>query len=156
MHRGGMTPQDRTFVRTAAKINNGEIQGGTVAQRRAASPVVRQLASRYVQDHTLNMQRLASVAASAGVPLPPPSAVTPDDRAAMMKLQRLSGAAFDATFVANERKGHVTAIQEYQQEISAGSNPRVLAYARTSLPVLKAHLALATQASTQLHGRSSR
>ncbi len=152
---GTLSSADRHFMMTAAEINHGEVQSGTMAEQRGAVPAVRDIGKRYVSDHTANQKKLATLAMKTGVALPPQMQVTPDDKMAAMRLQALHGAAFDSAWLHAEQKGHESAIQAYKTEMNDGSDSAVVSYAKKSLPVLEEHLDLATDAATHMHSKMS-
>lgn len=153
MSGGNVSASDRSFMMMAAEINHGEIAGGGLAQQRGTTDAVRDLGRRYVDNHSENQKKLSMLASRDGVRLPPESKVTPDDKQASMTLEKLHGRAFDMTWLSDEKKGHVSAIDEYKREVSSGSNAAVIAYAKQTLPTLDEHLDIATKDAAAMHAR---
>ena len=79
-----------------------------------------------------------------------PMHATAADTMQMQKLAEVSGNAFDTAFLRDEERGHRKTIAAFQQEITRGSNPEVIAYAKASLPVLEEHLDVATDDLSRL------
>jgi putative membrane protein len=88
-----------------------------------------------VRDHTKTSKAIKAFARSAGVTLPtglPP--LQP------LQLNRLSGPKFAPRFLALQVTAHKQAIALYQREAKSGTNARVRAFAKKTLPVLRMHL----------------
>jgi hypothetical protein len=63
----------------------------------------------------------------------------------------LHGRAFETAFLQAEEHDHRKTIAMFKREISEGSNSRVVAYAKRSLPVLEEHLLLAKRDAARMH-----
>jgi putative membrane protein len=58
------------FLDFAAEVNESEIQGGLIAEKKAAAPAVRAFARLMVLDHMGLESQLAALATESGVQLP--------------------------------------------------------------------------------------
>ena len=139
---------DRTFMMKASEANVGEIDAGKLAEKRAVTKSARLLGKRFVDNHTVNEQKLEILAQKVGLALP--MHPTANARAQAQALASRPGLAFDKAFVRDEEADHAKVIAAFQHEISGGSDPAVIAYAKASLPVLEEHLILATDDAGRL------
>lgn len=129
--------QDTQFLQAIHQVNLAEIEGGNVAQQKAQNQQVKDLAARFVTDHTQLDQAVQSTASQLNVNLP--AEPTADQQAVLDQLGKLSGAEFDRQWVTAELAGHVQAIQAAQTEVSQGSEQSVVQLAQDAIPVLQAH-----------------
>ncbi len=140
---------DRAFLRHASETNEAEIAEGRLAERQGGSTAVRYLGKRYADNHSANERKLEMLAEHLDVTLPMhPSAM---QRMQMQQLAQLNGRAFDRAFLRDEQKGHEKAIHAFQTEITASSDPAIVAYAKATVPVLEEHLDLATEDFDRMH-----
>jgi predicted outer membrane protein len=130
--------QDTQYLQSIHQVNLAEIAGGNVAQQKASSQQVKDLATQFVTDHTQLDQAVQSTASQVGVTLP--NTPTSDQQAVLNQLQGLSGSAFDTQWVTAELAGHEKAVQATETEINQGSDQAVKQLAQQALPVLQAHL----------------
>jgi putative membrane protein len=132
-----LSAQDRSFANTAAAAGLAEVQDGQLAISKGNS-TVKKLGSQMVDDHTKANHELASLASSDGLVLP--DSMTPSDTATHAKLEGLSGASFDSTYLKGQHLAHEQAIKLFETEASAGSDPGLKTFATNTLPTLKMHL----------------
>lgn len=130
--------QDTQFLQTIHQVNLTEIADGNMAQQKATDQQVKDLAARFVTDHTQLDQAVQSAASQAGVTLP--GAPTPDQQAVLDHLQSLSGRDFDTQWVSAELTMHTQAQQAAETEVAQGTDNAVKQVAQTALPVLQAHI----------------
>jgi putative membrane protein len=132
---------DRTFAEKAAAGGAAEVEGGKLAEQRAASDKVKQFGARMVQDHSKANEELKQLAAGKGLPLP--SSPDAHSHEMMAKLQKLSGAEFDRAYMDHMVKDHKKDIAEFQKESNSGKDPQIKAFAAKTLPTLQEHLKMA-------------
>ncbi len=125
---------DSAFVQAALRGNTTEIQHAQL-QANSADSCVRQYAGRINSDHQIANQQLVSIANSEGIDT---SAATPQPTPATGR-----PAATATQYFRSEVSLHQQALKLYQKEASSGSDPRIRAYAKQQLPVLKKHLQMA-------------
>ncbi|MFY9808124.1 MAG: DUF4142 domain-containing protein [Pseudonocardiaceae bacterium] len=130
--------QDQTFITQNAQTDLAEVMTGKLAAQRGTTPQIRQAAQTIMSDHQEVLSRLQGVAQNAKVTLPS----TPDamQQQEAQQLQGASGASFDQMWVQDEIKGHQQSISHTQQEIRSGSDPQVVDFAKSYLPVAQKHL----------------
>ena len=132
---------DSAFATKAAQGGLAEVKLAQLAEQKSTNPTVVAFARRMVADHTPNNQKLAAIMKSEGLAVP--TSVGAQNQAVMTKLNGLSGAAFNSAYL----KGQVTAHEQMatllQGEIANGKDPKLVAYGKSTLPVVQQHLQLA-------------
>jgi putative membrane protein len=108
---------------------------------------VKQFGQKMVADHTAANDKLKSLADSKQVVLP--DSMSPDENAALGKLEGLTGTDFDKAYSKMMVKDHNEDISEFQKEVKKGEDADVKAFAQNTLPTLQHHLMLANQLSSQ-------
>ncbi|MFO1148601.1 MAG: DUF4142 domain-containing protein [Alsobacter sp.] len=141
---------DKNFVADAMADGMAEIQMGQLAGQKGGSDAVKKFGQMLVTDHTKSLDELKPVASNLGVQ--PPQAPKPDASAAMAKLSKLDGAAFDKAFAATAVKDHKKAIALYQKESKRRGPAADLA--RQQLPVLQNHYEQARSLQGQVKSSS--
>ncbi|MER6826223.1 DUF4142 domain-containing protein [Streptosporangium sp. NPDC000563] len=139
--------QDKNFLVQAHQANLAEIEGGKAAEAKTSasgeqesSKVVRDLAKRFVADHTKLDRAVRQVADRLGVKLP--DRPTAAQREQLDKLAALSGAAFNRTWISEELEGHRETLAAIEKEIESGSSPEVRKVATDAKPVVREHIEL--------------
>src|SRR6266702_7974344 len=92
----GLSPADRAFVTKAAQGGLMEVAAGKLAEQRGLDPAVKAFGQKMVTDHTAANDKLKSLADSRQMPLP--DSMSPDESAALGKLESLVGIDFDKTY----------------------------------------------------------
>jgi putative membrane protein len=129
---------DATFYKNAAEGGMAEVELGKLAQDKASSPSVKAFGAMMVADHSAANDKLKAVAAGKGIDLPTSPSV--GQMATKTKLEVLSGASFDKSYIKGMIKDHEEDIKEFQQEAASGRDPDARAFAKATLPTLQAHL----------------
>ena len=88
---------DRTVIHQLAIGNAAEIELGKLAQQKAQGQPAKGFAETMVRDHEATGKRLADLAEAAGLPLP--SGLDDEHRAMREHLDKLTGTAFDVTYI---------------------------------------------------------
>lgn len=134
--------------------NTMEIQLTKMAQKKASSPKVKQVAAKLLADHSKNEAQLKTLAKQLNVTLTPSAGADPSaaDSAAMpSELQGKSGAEFDQAFVQHEIDDHQSNIQKIQnQMLPSAQNAQVKSYLQKTVTAMQGHLASLQQAQKQL------
>jgi putative membrane protein len=142
--------QDTAYVTSNGQTSLAEIAIGQLALQRAQNDATRELAQMTLADHQDALAKLQSVAAGLGIAVPTePSADQKKDAAT---LQAVSDDAFDLTYAQIQVAGHQKSIAGTNQEISTGSDPALIDYAKGYLPVATMHLQMAQDALAELGG----
>ena len=140
---------DRAFAEKAAAGGAAEVEGGKVAEQRAANDKVKQFGARMVQDHGKANDELKQIASGKGLQLP--SAPDAHDQQEMARMQKLSGAEFDRAYMDHMVKDHKKDIAEFKKQASSGKDPEIKAFAAKTLPTLQEHLKLAEATHAEVH-----
>ena len=130
---------DQSFINAVAATDAGEIQAGQLAATKARGARVKQFAQKMVSDHTAADQQLMTIAQSKGF-TPSPA---PMDPAVLAKLNADRPVAFDRDYLHSQVAGHQAAVKVFQDEIANGQDADVKAFATSTLPTIKQHLAMA-------------
>ncbi|HEY0896183.1 MAG TPA: DUF4142 domain-containing protein [Sphingobacteriaceae bacterium] len=135
-----------TFMKKAASAGTMEVELGTLARDKAASPRVKSFGEMMIGDHTTANKALLQLGTQKAVQIN--VAMKPEHLQMVNDMKKLSGSAFDRKYIDMMVKDHAKDIQEFE---SAASNrdPDVNQFASKTLPVLRKHLdsAKAIQAS---------
>jgi putative membrane protein len=129
---------DAAFYKKAAEGGIAEVEVGKLAQQKSASQSVKDFAAMMIADHSAANEELKSIAATKDVNWPRRPSIA--QKATKTKLEVLSGATFDKSYIKGMIKDHEEDIKEFQKEAATGSDPEAKAFARSTLPTLQAHL----------------
>lgn len=149
--RAGESPApapDIAFLQAAAMSGNAEIELSDLATHQGASEQVRRFARMMVDDHTSLNSEIVQLARSMNVTVP--SQPSTRHRAVAERLQGLQGAEFDREYLRQMLDDHQTAVALFENKASTAQEPRIRDLAGRSLPVLRHHLDMARQLSSQL------
>lgn len=139
---------DTTFMMKAAQGSLAEIELGNLAQQKANSQAVKDLASRLVADHTKASDQLKQIAQKDNVQLP--ATLRPQDQKLRDHLASLSGPEFDRMYTQHMMADHKKDIAEFRKEARSGTNPDTKQFASQTLPVLEEHLKMTQQVNQQI------
>jgi putative membrane protein len=132
---------DATFAMKAAQGGLAEVKTAQLAEKKSKNASVLAFARQMISDHTPNNKKLATIMRSEGLTVP--TSVGAKHEASMTKLQSLSGAAFNGSYLKSEVTDHQEMATLLQDEIANGKDPKLVAYAKSTLPVVQAHLSMA-------------
>jgi putative membrane protein len=129
---------DQVFAMMAAEGGLAEVQLGKLAADKAASPEVKQVAQRLVQEHTKANQELLTITGKKDISVPNQLDDTHED---VVKLfSRLEGAQFDREFLRYQVMHHEKDVAAFNLQAKEGQDPDLKAFAAKQLPVLQEHL----------------
>jgi putative membrane protein len=137
--------QDRAWVVAAHQSNLTEIAAGKAAQAKGTSSVVKEHGALFIRDHTRLDAGLQQVAKTLGVDLP--STPNAQQQATLKSVSAKSGSAFDSAWLTSQLAGHYAARSAGNAELANGSDPSVLAAAKTAAPVVQMHTSMLEQAT---------
>jgi len=129
---------DASFYKKAAEGGIAEVELGKLAQDKSSSPGVKDFGAMMVKDHSAANDKLKAIADGKAVKLPTSPSV--GQMATKAKLEVLSGATFDKSYIKGMIEDHQEDIKEFEKEASSGQDADAKAYAAATLPTLKAHL----------------
>ena len=141
-----LSGSDRDFVDFITRANQAEIELGTLAEQRADLPEVKDFAKQMVQDHSVALAALRSIASNAVT-----SNITLDSSEQQLRTQlaQLSGSAFDRVYMAATVRDHQTTLARIRQA-SSSATPEVRDYARGILSSVLTHLSIARDIATRI------
>ena len=148
-----MKSPDAKFAIMAAQGGMAEVQLGQLAAQKASSADVKAFGQQMVDDHSRANDQLKSVAQGQGMTLP--TSLNAKDQALYTKLQGLSGANFDKTYVKAMVKDHQEDVKEFQKEGDTGKDPQIKNFASQTLPVLQQHLSKIQSIQSSMGGGSA-
>jgi len=128
------------FLSDAIRGDNSETRLGELIASRGHSADVRRFGNTLAADHSKARVQAASVARQMGVPVP--SAMMPEARTELYKLERLDGEAFDREVRRYMIQDHRKDISNFSDQARHGER-RTAALATAQLPTLKKHLRIA-------------
>lgn len=132
---------DEQYLKTALAGDLFEINGGQLALAKSNDPAVIRLANRLIADHRKSFIDDAKLARKLGVEIP--KSPMPSMVWDLRMVASLRGKAFNHWYSSLEVYDHLQDIQEATDEVEDGTNSKVRDSARTELPTLRVHLALA-------------
>lgn len=147
---GGATGQDTNFAVKAGQGGMTEVKLAALALQKSKNAGVLAFARKMNADHTKANAKLATIVKSEG--MMPPSDVGAMNEAVMGKLEGLSGAAFDSAYLSSQVTAHQQMLALLQKEAAAGSDAKLTAFAKTTVPTVQAHLAMAKSDVSMMHG----
>lgn len=134
--------------------NTTEIQLAGLAERRAATPQVKQVARKLVTDHTRNREELQALAQKLNLELTPAqggAVVASDSTALLADLRGKTGKSFDHAFLQHEIDDHQANIEKIRgQLIPAAQNEEIKSYLQKTVTAMQGHLASLQQVQQQI------
>jgi putative membrane protein len=128
------------FLSDAIKGDNSEAMLGRLIASRGHDASVRNFGRTLERDHSAARVQAAALARGMGVAVP--SAMMPEARSEMRKLERLRGRAFDLEVRRYMIDDHQKDIATFERQVRTGDR-HTAALARAQLPALRKHLRLA-------------
>jgi putative membrane protein len=116
-----------------------EIQSSQLAQQKATAANIRDFAQMMIEHHTGTTRKLMSAARAAGI-APSPPALEPPQRAMIEELRSLSGNAFDAAYLRQQRAAHDQALALHSSYAENGDRPALRVTARSAVPIIRTHI----------------
>jgi putative membrane protein len=141
-----LSDTDRTFVTQAVQGGMAEVSDAQLALKKSKDPMVVTFARRMVADHGAANAKLAAILRQQRIDAP--KTVGPANLLTHGKLDVLTGATFNSSYLKGERKVHESTISLFRQEIASGRDPQLVAFARSALPTVMAHLAMLNSRSS--------
>lgn len=134
-----LSATDKKFVRKAYKGGVMEVENAKMAKEKAKNEATKEVAERMITDHTKANERLMEIAKEENLDLskaePKPSTISGDD--------------FDKKYLTMLKKDHEKDIAMFEKEandVKAGEDRDVPAFAKKTLPTLKEHLQMVQDA----------
>ncbi|HEV7506234.1 MAG TPA: DUF4142 domain-containing protein [Thermoanaerobaculia bacterium] len=147
----GLSAADRQFMTTASQAGMMEVELGKVAAEKGTNPDVKAYGQRMVDDHTKAGDQLKQLASQKNVKLS--DKLSPAKQKDVDKLSKLSGAAFDSSYMSHMVSGHKPVVAAFEKESKSGKDADVKSWAQTTLPTLQDHLKSAQDINSKLHSK---
>ena len=125
------------FAVKAGESGLYEVKLAQLAQQKASSNEVKELAKQLEQQHTAANNELAALAKQKNITLPTQLSGECDE--AYQAFQKLDGPAFDSAYLMCNIMNHLGGIMTFQNEARNGTDPDIKAWAAKTLPVLRQH-----------------
>jgi putative membrane protein len=151
-HAAPMT--DEHFVKDSGAANMAEVELGRLAATKASREEVKKFGQQMVDEHEKANDELKTIAKNKNIALP--ETMDAAHKAVHDRLARLSGAAFDRSYMREMVAGHRKVAAEFRTESSSGKDNDVKAYAAKMLPTIEQHLKEAEGLSSTAVGTSGR
>jgi putative membrane protein len=132
---------DQAFVMAAAQGGMAEVELGKLASEKGSRDDVKKFGQRMVDDHSKANAELKTLAQNKNITLP--SEIGPKEKALRDNLLKLSGDAFDRTYMQAMVEDHTKVVREFRMESKAGKDADIKAWAAKTLPTIEEHLRLA-------------
>jgi putative membrane protein len=138
---GQLSARDRAFLTAAGRGAQFEVTSGKLAADRGADQRIRAFGARMVRDHGKEFQQLQDLDRSLGIT---PSAGSGADQQKVIAIwSSLRGGPFDCSYAPTMQADHEADIGMYMAMAAHAQDPRVRAFAKAQVPVLRQHLQMA-------------
>jgi putative membrane protein len=132
------SPKDsKEFAMKAAEGGMLEVKLSQLAEQKATSAEVKELAKRIERDHTAGNDELMAVAKQKNIMLP--MDLRGECQETYEAFQKLEGQDFDNAYVLFLVKDHLKDIMMFQKEASNGTDADIKQWAAKTLPTLREH-----------------
>jgi putative membrane protein len=143
----GSAPQvglasDSIFIQTAGSLGLLQAKLGSLAQKKATSPAVRDYGKRMADEYSKANQELAAGAKRAAYPAP---LILRQHKQVLDQFLNTGGGSFDKKYMAEMVREQGQAAQLFKQEAESGRVASLKQLASSMLPMVQQHLSLATQ-----------
>jgi putative membrane protein len=138
---------EQAYVRQAMGINQTELALGRLALERGSSEDVKQMATKMVERHSALQSQLGDIARKSGID--PSPETTAAEQATQNRLEKLSGADFDAAFRQAVEDIHQQEMTLHKGELANGSDSALQGYAQSRVTALEKAAAQAKAPATQ-------
>jgi len=132
---------DSAFMMKAADAGMTEVELGKVAEKNGQKDDVKSFGSQMVKDHGNANDNLKSIASKMNVTLP--DKVSAKHQAAIDKMSKMSGAAFDAEYTKTMVTDHKMVVAEFEKARGQVTSDDLKKFIDDTLPVIKGHLEMA-------------
>jgi putative membrane protein len=136
------------FAKKVASANAFEIQSSELAKDRAQSAEVKSFAQQMVTDHAKLGEEFRSTLQSANIS-PPPEQPDARQKAALLKLQKAKGPAFDRAYLSAQLAGHKQAVALLRKQARSSRAPQFKEFAQKALPTIEQHLSELTDLTSR-------
>ncbi len=132
------SPVDQAFVGKVSQGGSFEVKASQLAQGKATAQDVKDLAATEVHDHQLVNDELHSVAAAAKISIA--GQLNAEFQQKLDALGKLSGAAFDSSYLSQMAQIHDKDEKLFAQEAINGGSPEFKKFAAKTDKIVKRHI----------------
>ena len=143
---------DKSFVLKAASGGMAEVELGKLATEKAMGADVKQFAQRMIADHGKAGDELKAIAQSKMITIP--TVLDTKAKALHDRLSKLSGIAFDRSYMDAMLVDHRQAAADFRRQSTTGRDSEIKAFAAKTLPTIEEHLKMAMSANSTGIGTS--
>jgi putative membrane protein len=129
---------DRAFVAMVSQGGMFEVKAGQVGADQGNTQDIKDQGATEAHDHQLVGDKLKSIAAEAGLQFP--DTLNAQFQNELDVLKALSGPAFDAAYLRDMEDIHAKDGAAFAKESSAGSNPKLKAFATETHRIVLRHI----------------
>ncbi len=131
------------FLIEAASGGLYEVEAAKLAQQKATSQEIKDLAAKIEADHSQANQKLQALATSKGIAIP--STLGDEEQKKLDELNKEEVSDFDEDYMEQMVKDHKSDVDAFEKAAKNLDDPDVKSFASTVLPTLKEHLNMAEQ-----------
>ena len=151
--KGKLNKQDQQAFTHLAQGDRAEVAAGKLAQKKGESLEVKQFGEHMVKDHTQMLKKGAQLAKAKGVKAP--AGTDAKHKAALKKLEKLSGAQFDKAYIAQMVQDHQEMLSLAQKTAQSAKDGELKSHASQGVQHIQEHLQKAQELQATLGGSSS-
>lgn len=144
---------DNAFAMRAGQANLAEVELGKLALQKSMNDEVKKFAQMMIDDHGKALDELKDIAGNKHITLA--TDLDAEHTKLSDRLSKLSGAAFDRSYMQAMVDGHKKVAADVRKESQSGSDPELKAWAAKVLPTVEAHLKQADTINKGLHSASA-
>jgi putative membrane protein len=139
---------DTAYIRQAIRGNFFEVALGRLAESRAADSDVKEIGQRMISDHNSMNEQWSTLALNTGMRID--LIVDPARKQSIERLEDLSGAEFDQTYMTEMIRQHEQDLAAFQRMAASARSTEVRQLANSGVPTIREHLALARQVGSRV------
>lgn len=147
--KSGLSSADRKFFTDASQGGMMEVELGKIAADKGSNADVKTFGQRMVDDHSKANDQLKDLASKKDVKLL--GKLSPAKQKMVDKFSKLSGAAFDSSYMSHMVTDHKQDVAEFKKEAKSGKDSDLKGWAQSTLPTLEDHLKMAQDTNSKLH-----
>ncbi len=135
---GTVSDADKAFVAMVSQGGMYEVELGKVAEQVGSTQDIKDQGNTETHDHMLVGDKLKSIAKANGLDFP--DKLDAEFQARLDKIKAMTGAAFDAAYIADMKKIHNADGAAFAKEAKGGANPDLKAFAAETHRIVERHL----------------
>jgi putative membrane protein len=137
-----LSAKDKDFLLSAASSGGWEVATGKMAEGKAQGDAARNLAARMSAYHSQTNKEVVDLAKKKGL------AISTENIKPQHGLS--GGPKFDKQYLTLMEQDHQQSIKAFEKEAASGNDPEIKAWAAKTLPTLKEHLSMVTNALSKV------